>query len=567
MKPKFYIGSTIFGIFILLNLFDFTWGLELKVLDVFRGSHKPHPDIVILAIDNKSLQNIGRFPWDRKVYGELLKKLEGFKPRSVAFDINFSEPQNFENDRAFKMGLDSSSFPKILAAEAVYTKDSDLPQSFLKPVPYFYEKGSVTLGNVNVPESPDAISRQLPIALSVEGDTILPLSFELAKRAGVEPPRASNLMINFAGPAGSFPTFSVSDVLGGKIHKEDLQDKIALIGATASDLRDYIAVPVPGKIIAGIELHANALDNILLGRYIKTFSPKVPTLIGLSLGLIMLLLSLKLKTKNFAILFVALFIALPLSSFIFWQFEYALPYFLNTLFLSALYLGLSFYEWYQAELEKRRLRKTIQNHFSPQVIDVILKDPKLLKLGGERKEVTVMFSDIRSFTTISESIDPETLSSLLQEYFTEMAEEVLATDGVLDKFIGDAVMAFWGAPIPQADQADRAVKAALGMLRRLAVLQEKWKVLDWPFVDIGIGIHTGLATVGNMGSEKRFDYTVIGDTVNAASRLEGLNKDYKTHCIISEATKQKLTIPIESRPLGEATVKGKQQAINIFEVL
>jgi adenylate cyclase len=136
----------------------------------------------------------------------------------------------------------------------------------------------------------------------------------------------------------------------------------------------------------------------------------------------------------------------------------------------------------------------------------------------------------------------------------------------LDKFIGDAVMAFWGAPIEQKDQADRAVKAALGMLRRLKVLQEKWKNLGWPVVDIGIGIHTGLVTVGNMGSEKRFDYTVIGDTVNVASRLEGLNKDYKTHFIISEATKQKLTIPIQSRPLGEATVKGKQQAIKIFEV-
>ena len=196
-----------------------------------------------------------------------------------------------------------------------------------------------------------------------------------------------------------------------------------------------------------------------------------------------------------------------------------------------------------------------------------MRDSKLLKLGGEKREVTVLFSDIRNFTTISESMNPEDLSSLLHEYFTEMTEEVMSTDGVLDKFIGDAVMAFWGAPIEQADQADRAVKAARGMLSRLTILQEKWGSKNLPFIDIGIGIHSGFAIVGNMGSEKRFDYTVIGDTVNTASRLEGLNKEYKTHLIISEATLKKLSIPIQPKPLGETHVKGKTQGINIFEIV
>jgi len=559
----FYLaGFALVLILFLINLSGLFYSSELKVLDLFRTTHKPHHDIVIVAIDNKSIQEVGRWPWDRKVHAEFLNILNSYHPRLVAFDINFSERQDELNDSAFALGIEKTIFPVILSAQAIFIKGLSAPQTILKPV-----VNAVKLGHVNVPESADGIIREFPNSLSTADEIFLPFSFKVAETAGAEIPNTENMLIDFAGGAGTFPTISYSDILNRKVESVMLNDKILLIGATASDLHDYLLVPVPNNILAGVEWQANVVDNILLSRPIKTTGVYYPLFLGLLLWLIILLLPLSLKNGIVAGIYILLAIIFPVSSYILWQNKIAFPFFINLIALTIVLVVRSFYKWYQTEMEKRRLYKIIQNRFSPQVVAAIMHDPKLLRLGGERREVTVLFSDIRNFTTISESIAPETLSLLLHEYFTEMTEEVLATDGVLDKFIGDAVMAFWGAPIKQTDQADRALRAAQGMLRRLKILQEKWVLKNLPFVDIGIGIHSGLATVGNMGSEKRFDYTVIGDTVNAASRLEGLNKEYKTHLIISEATLKKLSIPVQSKSLGEVLVKGKTQGINIFEII
>jgi class 3 adenylate cyclase len=219
------------------------------------------------------------------------------------------------------------------------------------------------------------------------------------------------------------------------------------------------------------------------------------------------------------------------------------------------------------EREKRAIQEAFQNYFSPQIMEAILKEPDRLKLGGQRREVTVLFADIRSFTTIAERLPPQQLTRLLQEYFGEMAEAVSVTDGILDKYIGDAIMAFWGAPIDQVDQADRAVRTAVDMRHRLDRLRMKWASEGLPELDIGIGINLGVATVGNFGSARRYDYTIIGDTVNAASRLEALNKDFASRIIISASTKAQLTIPVETRDLGEVQVRGKETLMHVYEVL
>lgn len=223
--------------------------------------------------------------------------------------------------------------------------------------------------------------------------------------------------------------------------------------------------------------------------------------------------------------------------------------------------------WSRKESEKRELRQAFQHYFSPQVMEAILKEPGKLKLGGERREVTILFSDIRGFTTLTENLPPQTLTHLLHEYFSEMTEAVLATDGIVDKYIGDAIMAFWGAPIPQPDQADRAVTTAIDMLWRLRKLQEKWKKEGHPEIDIGIGINLGVATVGNFGSTKRYDYTAIGDAVNSASRIEGLNKKYGGNIIISESTRSQLALKFETEDLGEIEVAGKEKPIRVFRVV
>ena len=223
--------------------------------------------------------------------------------------------------------------------------------------------------------------------------------------------------------------------------------------------------------------------------------------------------------------------------------------------------------WTKKESEKRELRQAFQHYFSPQVLEAILKEPGKLKLGGERREITILFSDIRAFTALTENLPPQTLTHLLHEYFSEMTEAILATDGIVDKYIGDAIMAFWGAPIPQPDQADRAVTTAVDMLLRLKKLQKKWKKDGYPELDIGIGINLGVATVGNFGSTKRHDYTAIGDAVNSASRIEGLNKEYNSNIIISESTRSQLTLKFETEDLGEIQVAGKEKPIRVFRVV
>lgn len=218
------------------------------------------------------------------------------------------------------------------------------------------------------------------------------------------------------------------------------------------------------------------------------------------------------------------------------------------------------------EEEKTAFKQRIEGYFSPQVMEAILKDPKRAGLGGERREVSILFADIRSFTSLSEQLPPKRLTELLQRYFTEMTTEILATDGVVDKFIGDAIMAFWGAPMDQLDKADRAVTSAVNMIKRLRVLNDTWATEGYPRLEIGIGVNTGVAVVGNMGSRTRFDYTPVGDVVNIASRLEGLNKQFGSSILISESTKRSLTIPAELESLGKVEIRGRKEPVNVYRV-
>jgi len=234
------------------------------------------------------------------------------------------------------------------------------------------------------------------------------------------------------------------------------------------------------------------------------------------------------------------------------------------IFSFSVFLGLSVTSSLRHEEEKQEIRSAFKNYFSPQILEAILLDPN--RLESQRREVTIMFSDIRSFTSLSENLPPQQMTRMLHEYFDEMTEEVIATEGVVDKFIGDAIMAFWGAPIEQPDQADRAVKAAKGMVKRLEKLKSKWASEGLPTLEIGIAINLGVATVGNVGSKRRFDYTVIGDAVNVASRLEGFNKQFNSHIIISDSTRRQLTIDVETRDHGEVQVRGRDEPIRIFEV-
>lgn len=565
---RIYLQLAFYAALLIFGSFSFVRDLDERGLDIIRPGHAPHPDLAILAIDNKSLGEIGRWPWNRNVHAAVLQKLQEYTPRAVALDVNFAEPQNQDNDAALGQAFQRATFPIILPVQALYVRDKKAPSDILLPLAYFLEHGQVSVGHVNVEVGDDGISRTFPTPLVLRGETFLPFGFAIAQALRARLPENPEYFgVNFAGPAGAFPTYSVSDFLKGNIPREQLEGKILLIGATASDLHDTVRVPLRGSLLAGVEWHANILDNILLDRPLRLI-PRL-AVVGASVLLAAILLSLFSFTATKASVSAAIAVGLLVfaTSAVLVRAGIAVPYVFAEISVAAAFIGNSMFRWYLAELEKRKLRRTIQLYFSPQVVETILKNPKSLTLGGERREVTILFSDIRSFTTITETTSPETLSRMLHEYFTEMTEEIFATEGVLDKFIGDAIMAFWGAPLDQPDHADRAIRAAAGMMRRLKTLQAKFAAEGLPNIDIGIGVNTGMATVGNMGSEKRFDYTVIGDSVNVAARLEGLNKEYKTHIIISESTKSRLTGDYNCKELAEVTVKGKTVPLKIFEAI
>jgi len=230
-------------------------------------------------------------------------------------------------------------------------------------------------------------------------------------------------------------------------------------------------------------------------------------------------------------------------------------------------LGIIIYRYISEEKEKKKIRGAFQHYLTASVINEMLKDPAKLKLGGDKKDLTVLFSDIRGFTTISEKLTPEELVRLLNEYLTAMTNIVFQYDGLLDKYMGDAIMAVFGAPLDQPDHAQRACLTALNMMTELHRLQNKWQEEGCPVLNIGIGVNSGDMVVGNMGSEMRFDYTVMGDMVNLGSRLEGMNKEYGSNIIISEFTYNTVKKTMCCRELDWVRVKGKKLPVKIYELL
>jgi adenylate cyclase len=255
------------------------------------------------------------------------------------------------------------------------------------------------------------------------------------------------------------------------------------------------------------------------------------------------------------------------NMFVFSCFNIWLNLIYPVLTMLAIYLGITVYRYIKEEREKKKIRGAFQYYLTASVINEMLKDPTKLKLGGDKKDLSVLFSDIRGFTTISEKLTPEELVHLLNEYLTAMTNIVFQYDGLLDKYMGDAIMAVFGAPLSQPDHAQRACLTALGMLSELQRLQKKWQEEGRPILNIGIGINTGDMVVGNMGSEMRFDYTVMGDNVNLGSRLEGINKEYGSNIVISEFTYNAIKEAMCCRELDYVRVKGKKLPVRIYELL
>ena len=377
------------------------------------------------------------------------------------------------------------------------------------------------------------------------------------------------MLINYQGPWGrAFRHYSIADVLQkGGFEPGSFKGKLVLIGATATGIGDLRATPYGGTNYPGVEIHANVIDNILNNRFLKrdAKSALVDALLiftfGIPLGIWMALVQPRWMWFGASLL--APLVAVDYVAFLHgWWLNFTVP----AMTLTGNVLLVSLYRALVEEKEKRKVRTAFGQYLSPEVIRRLLVNPRLVE--PKKTDITVMFSDIRGFTTISEKLDAQELAVFLNQYLSDMTSIVFDHYGTLDKYIGDAVMAFWGAPFEEPGHAAKACNAALQMMQRVGELQKQWKAEGKPSLEIGIGLNTGVASVGNMGSSLRYGYTALGDAVNLSSRLEGLNKDYGTHIIASETTYQSAKDDgFVFRELDLLRVKGKHQPVTIYELL
>jgi|DewCreStandDraft_4_1066084.scaffolds.fasta_scaffold03763_2 adenylate cyclase len=595
----FAIIITSTGLFKTLESRSIDWRFNL------RGKIQPTSPVVIVAIDDASFANMPeRWTWPRTFYAKVTENLKKWGAKAIVFDMVFSEPtaKNPKEDKIFadavkKAGnvilglailqenigkgsatrilypikeLKDSAFDLGLVHHRFSETDSHIRETYLflkNEDEIFYSMSLQALGLYYGLKKQD---------LKINNDQIIWGNLNIHIYKG-------NLcIINFIGPPGTFTTVPFYKVYYGKdINKNIFKDKIVIIGSTSELLHDVFLtsfsigeVELPNGqtekttvMMPGVEIHANVINTIFSNNYLKRMDPVSGLLLVLSIGIITSFLLFNIKAWH-GLIVVAIEIAIFffIATYLFNVKNYIID-FVNPVFSVVFcYLAISTYKVGVEEKEKRKIKNIFSKYLSSNIVEELIKSEDI-KLGGERKEITVLFSDIRGFTSMSEKLTPEEVVALLNEYLSEMTDAIFTYGGTLDKFIGDAVMAIFGTPRFQKDHALRAVKTGFLMLNKLTMLNEKWEKQGKQKFKIGIGINTGIAVAGNMGSMKRMEYTVIGDTVNLASRLESLNKDLDTQFLISESTYEQVKNFVKVRRFDNVAIKGKQERLIVYEVV
>jgi adenylate cyclase len=657
---------TIIIIFIALIFFfidvRFLRFMELKTLDLrmlSRGKLPSGGEVVIATVDEKSLSELGRWPWPRTTIAKLIDKLKQNGAKAVGFDIVFAEPDDNSSIKAIaelskevkKSGIQDKRVQSLLtrkraaadtdailarsiagaknvtlghffhltAGEVGHISEKDIEASAENIANSRYQmiqekatpderalvhaysaasnlkslaEASENSGYFNAFPDTDGTIRWSPLVIKFQDNYYTPLSLSLLLQYldwpmlslslaefGVEGVRIGDIniptdetgrmLINYLGPAKTFPHYSISDIVKGRLAPENFKDKIVIVGATATGIYDLRVTPF-STVYPGIEIHATVIDNILHQNFLQrsAWTSLLDVCALIIFGLLIGIVIQRVKAVQgilLSVFIVAFFVVA--NTFIFARFNLWLNMIYPVLTMFMIYMGITIYRYITEEREKKKIKGAFQYYLTASVINEMLKDPTKLKLGGDKKDLSVLFSDIRGFTSISEKLTPEELVHLLNEYLTAMTNVVFKYDGLLDKYMGDAIMAVFGAPLDQPDHPIRACRTALGMMEELKKLQEKWAEEDKPVLDIGVGINTGDMVVGNMGSEMRFDYTVMGDSVNLGSRLEGINKEYGTNIVISEFTYEAVKNVLFCRELDSVRVKGKKLPVRIYELM
>lgn len=554
-----------------------TWSYGLT--DRFFLPRAADPATIIVAIDDASLGRIGRWPWPRTVHADLVNRLSSYGVKAIGYDVNFPESSDAISDTRFAEAVRSSG-RVVMPIELDFTVEqgrlSFLSGKTVQPIAEIQSAAKAS-GFTNTPLDEDGISRRVPVSVRDPGGAVVNnLSYEVARLAGRAPDIASvptddlgRFLINFPGaPGRNFRTVAAADILQDRVDPTIFKDATVFIGATARNLQDYKNVATSrGEPMAGVEIHASIHDTLVSKRWLQQANRIFQALALLIVGLLLGLLVPRVRPRYSLLGVLVLWVGWLVAAFVLFDRGYVLDIVWPTLVIFFAYAALLLERWLDVEAQRRQLRSAFSRYVSGSVVESILQNPDKLKLGGDRRRMSVLFSDLRGFTTLSEGLSPEKLVEVLNTYLDEMTNIVFDEGGVLDKYIGDAVMAFWNAPFDQPDHAVRSVRCAVRMRDRLKAMNDEGSFPKGIELKVGVGVNTGEMVVGNIGAETRYDYTVIGDSVNLASRTESLCKEYGVGIIVTQNTAADLVDAFHMRLLDQVAVKGKKEPIRLFEVL
>ncbi len=605
-------------IFFHLDLWNFIENKAKDSLFLLRGEKPISNEIVIIAIDEDTFKSLDmQWPFPRSLYARMIRNLHLAGAKQIVFDIEFIESSFREEDE--ELVSVASQYDNVIFAGKLIKGVGDAYHYFqlMKPIPMIRNAG-LDWGLVNIDADLDGLIRKytlfekygeekyFPIGIASlatkdryfpqwrdsirleKSDNKAALSLTNRKIPVVQGNKAH---IQYYGFPGTFKHYSFSSVIDDSeyflpgIEEEGFEinefydlldhgvfrDKIVLIGATVDELRDTFNTPFSGKkLMPGVEIHANFMEMVLQEDYLYNISWTLYSLILIALVLIYYFISTRLKPVIALIItVVSLILYLLLSFILFSKANLIVPVLQIPVLLIIIYAAGLVNQYLKASKEKKQIKSAFMRYMAPELVNELLKNPQKLKYGGDLQEITVLFSDIRSFTTYSEKHSPQETVSILHEYLTAMVEVIIKNKGILDKFVGDEIMALYGTPVKLENDALAACKTALEMREELNKLHKKWQSEGKDIFEIGIGINTGMAVIGNLGSEQMFDFTGIGDTINLGARLEAINKEYDTEkkIIISEFTLEKVEDSVIVKYLDEVQVKGKDEFVKIYELI
>lgn len=598
--------------------------LEDKSIDwrfAWRGPIAATGDVVVVALDDKSLSHEGRWPWPREKVAQLVHQIQSADPQVVVLDIIFSEPA--AGDDAFALALKNSkstilgyyfyqSMDELKKSEA---SEDVLQQSFNSILPmafptisgregHFPEMAGVVAnvpalaraaaaqGYFNVMPDRDGSVRRFYLVANYRGKTFPFMGLEALSRHedGFDPTLIADsfgnlegiavgkrviptspdgsVVVNYRGGPEAFHIVSATDVLSGKFSKGDLAGKTVLVGATAVGIYDLRVTPISPNL-PGVVAEANLVDMLYRGDFLlQDFWTSLWN--GAVLLVIPLLLSMMLFRLRLLMAVVVGFVAIAVYGYgcqRMFTHGYVVALATPALEWLSVMMAITTYRGWTEERQKRQIRQAFRAYLHPKLVEELTEHPEGLALGGKRAICTMLFCDVKSFSTISEKMDPESLTRMMNAFFDPVCQAIMGEGGYIDKLIGDAVMAVFGAPVVSSDHAAQACRAALAMQRVVHKLEPQFrKEFGIQEFKLRIGIHTGPVVVGNMGTRERLNYTVMGDTVNLASRLEGANKDVGTDILVSQATIDAAGPEISAQYKDTIQVKGKEERIKVYTI-